>query len=239
WRRLLRASRPRASRGQLLAGVLCAALGFAVVAQVRQARQEWLEQARETDLVRILSDASDRSERLAAEARGLERTRSELTAGGDGAEAAARAARERLDTYSLLAGTVPAAGPGIVLRIEDPAGVVRAATLLDAVQELRDARAEALQIGAARVVASTAITDTTGGVLVGQVLVRPPYEITAVGEPTTLAPALDIPGGVLEVVRSRGASAAVTSSQEVLVSAVTGAPQLRWASPAPSSSPAR
>ncbi|GAB7189339.1 DUF881 domain-containing protein [Kineococcus sp. NUM-3379] len=232
WARLARAARPRASRGQLLAGVLCAALGFAVVAQVRQTQAQGLEQLGESELVRILSDTSDRAERLEEEARQLERTRSELTAGG-GAEAAERAARQRLETYSLLAGTVPAEGPGIVLRLEGGVSAVRASTLLDAVQELRDAGAEALQIGPARVVASTALTDDPAGVLVGSRLVRPPYEVVAIGEPDTLAPALDIPGGVLEAVRSRGGGAEVTTAERVVVDAVTDAPALRWASPVP------
>ncbi|PPK92180.1 uncharacterized protein YlxW (UPF0749 family) [Kineococcus xinjiangensis] len=234
WARLARAARPRATRGQVLAGVLSALLGFAVVAQVRQTQAQGLEELSESELVRILSDTSDRSERLEEEARRLERTRSELTAGGDGAEAAARAARQRLVTYSLLAGTVAAQGPGIVLRIEDAAGTVRAGTLLDAVQELRDAGAEALQLGPVRVVASTALADAPGGgVLVDGQQLRPPYELTAVGDPDTLAPALDIPGGVLEGVRSRGGTATVTPSERVEVTAVRPAPDLRWATPVP------
>ena len=231
WVRLARAARPRVSRGQLLAGVLCAALGFAVVAQVRQTQAQGLEELGESELVRILSDTSQRTERLAEEARRLERTRAELSAGGTSAEAAQRAARERLETYSLLAGTVPAEGPGVVLRLDGAAPAVRAGTLLDAVQELRDAGAEALQVGPVRVVASTAFTDDPAGVVVGTRLVRPPYEVLAIGEPETLGPALDIPGGVLEAVRSRGGVAGVTPSERLVVDAVADVPALRWASP--------
>jgi len=75
WRRLLRAGRPRATRAQLLAGILCAALGFGVVVQVRQTNDAGLADLREADLVRILDDTSERGDRLAAEVRDLEATR--------------------------------------------------------------------------------------------------------------------------------------------------------------------
>ena len=59
----------------------------------------------------------------------------------------------------ILAGTVAAEGPGIVVTID---GVDDAALLLDTVQELRDAGAEAIQLGDVRVVASTYFTQAPG-----------------------------------------------------------------------------
>ena len=61
-------------------------------------------------------------------------------------------------------GPRPASGPGITLEISDPQGQVTAAVLLDTLQELRDAGAEAMQIDSVRVVASTSFVDGTGGV---------------------------------------------------------------------------
>nr|WP_276611088.1 DUF881 domain-containing protein [Kineococcus siccus] len=167
-----------------------------------------------------------------------------MTAGSDSAEAAARAARSRADSYGLLAGTLPARGPGITATVTDPAGAVSAAQLLQTVQELRDAGAEALQIGATRVVASTAFLDAAaaadGGVVVDGRLEQPPYVVRAVGDPPTMATALDIPGGVRETLRQLGAQLAVTTSQDVAITALhaVSAPQYaRPASPAPEQAP--
>ena len=64
----------------------------------------------------------------------------------------------------ILAGTVPATGPGVTITIDDPDGAVTRPTLLDGVEELRDAGAEAIEINdSVRVVASTSFTDGDGG----------------------------------------------------------------------------
>ena len=74
-RRLLRALVPRGSRGELLAGLLCAVLGFALVVQVRQTQEADLGSLRESDLVRILDDLGERNDRLEAEQAELVRVR--------------------------------------------------------------------------------------------------------------------------------------------------------------------
>ncbi len=48
-----------------------------------------------------------------------------------------------------------AQGPGITLTVEDTKGTVEADMLLDAIQELRAAGAEAIQVNDVRVVADT------------------------------------------------------------------------------------
>ena len=54
--------------------------------------------------------------------------------------------QRRAKVLGILAGTLPATGPGVVVAITDPQGKVRANVVLTVVQELRDAGAEALQI---------------------------------------------------------------------------------------------
>ncbi|PRY17823.1 DUF881 domain-containing protein [Kineococcus rhizosphaerae] len=239
WRRLWRAAGPRATRGQLLAGVLCAALGFGVVVQVRQTNVSGLADLRESDLVRILDDTTERGDRLAGEVQDLQATRQRLTQGSDQAQAAADAAAARAQEYGLLAGTLAAHGPGIVATITDPGAKLRSTNLIQLVQELRDSGAEAVQVGTARVVAQTAFTDGSGGVLVDGVLQRSPYVVTVVGDPSTLATAMDIPGGVRETLRSAGADLVVDQApgpDGVRVTALhaVSAPQYaRPASPAP------
>ena len=199
--RLLGAMRPRITRAQLLAGLLCAVLGFALVVQARQTQTQGLASLRQSDLLGILDNISERSARLDDEARRLQDTRDRLESGAGRSAAAEQAARERLEVLGILAGTAPASGPGIVLRIDDPQGQVTASVLLDTLQELRDAGAEALQINSVRVVASTAFVDGTGGVKVDGTLLQPPYTFVVIGDPQTLTAALQIPGGVLEVLR--------------------------------------
>ena len=236
WARLLRMARPRATRANALAAILALGLGFAIAAQVQQTDQSGLEQLREDELVRILDDISQEQNRLANDTRALEVTRDRLVSGADSSEEALKAAQDRLDTLGILTGTRPATGPGIVITIADPGQKVTAALLLDALQELRDAGAEAVQIGDVRVVADTWFADTDGGVQVSGETVRSPYVIKAIGDSATMASAMDIPGGVSESVRSQGATSTVDQQQSVAIVALHSIQEPRYARPVPSPS---
>lgn len=241
--RLRKALRPRATRGQLVAAVLCGLLGFAAAVQVRANQDSGLAGLRQTDLVRILDDVTERSARLQAEARDLEEAREQVTDGTDGSRAALEEARARVRTLGILAGTVPATGPGIEFTISDPTGEVQADVLLDALQELRDAGAEAVELATTdgprvRVVASTHLVDVDdgGAVEVDGTLLEAPYQFRVIGEARTLAAALDIPGGVLDVLRQREAHGVVTQRTEITISSLRPAPAPQYARPAPEDS---
>jgi uncharacterized protein YlxW (UPF0749 family) len=234
-RRLRSALTPRATRAQLVAAVLCGLLGFAAAVQVRSTQDAGLTGLRQTDLVRILDDVSERSARLQAEARELQRTRDSVS--GDSGAGALAAARERARVLGILAGTLPAVGPGIELTISDPRGEVGSDVLLDALQELRDAGAEAIEVSsvdgpAVRVVASTSLVDVEGGVEVDGTVLTSPFRFRVIGEPRTLAGALDIPGGVLDVLAQRDAQGVVTQLDTLEITSLRATPSPRYARPA-------
>ena len=212
---------PRLDKGRLIVALLCALLGFAIVAQVHSNdRDTRFSTARQDELVGILGDLSQRSDRLRADIRDLDETKAGLERDTQG-QAALEDARRRATTYGLLAGTLPAEGPGIDLTVDDPKGTVRSATLLDTVEELRDAGAEVIQVGEVRVGVDTFFADAPGGGILadGQILPRP-YRFLAIGDAHTLATALTIPGGVLQSLRNSGASGVVGQHQKITVQAI-------------------
>lgn len=210
--------RPRARR--LAAGLLCLVLGFAVVAQVRSTRRDTaFATARQDDLVEILADLGQRSDRLRTDLGDLEATKARLERDAEGGTALEEA-RERATSYGILAGTLPAEGPGIELLIQDPAGRVRAVNLLDALQELRDAGAEVVQINDVRVGVDTYFLDDRGGVQVDGRLLTAPYRFLAIGDPHTMATALNIPGGLVRTLQGAGATVLITPRAKVAVGAV-------------------
>lgn len=212
---------PRANKGQLVVGLLCLLLGFAAVAQVKSTKADTgFVTARQDELVGILSDLSRRSERLRGDIRDLEDTKASLERDGQG-EAALEEARERADSYGLLAGTLPAMGPGIDLDIADPSRRVRAGVLLDTLQELRDAGAEVIQVNDVRIGVNSYFLDLPGGgVEVDGRRLQQPYRFRAIGDPHTLATALNIPGGVMKTLQGAGANGSITQQQRISVSAV-------------------
>ena len=236
WARLLRMARPRATRANAFAALLAIGLGFAIATQVQQTNQSGLEQLREDELVRILDDVSQAQGRLRNDTRALELTRDRLLSGADSSTEALKAAEERLDTLGILTGTAPATGPGIVITITDPDHKVTAALLLDALQELRDAGAEAVQMNGVRVVTDTWFADADGGVDVSGERLVSPYIIRAIGDSATMASAMDIPGGVTESVRREGASSHVTQATKIDISALHSLEEPRYARPVPAPS---
>ncbi|WP_420824685.1 DUF881 domain-containing protein [Streptomyces spiramenti] len=215
---------PRATRAQLIVAALLFVLGLGLAVQIRAAGEDGaLRGARPEDLVRILSDLDERTKRLDEERGTLERQRTELESSSDQADEARRQNRERELQLGVLAGTVAATGPGIEVRVSDPQGAVGADRLLDAVQELRAAGAEALQINGVRVVASTSFVDDADRVLVDGEPVERPFRVDVIGRPQDLEPALNIPGGVVQSLDKEGATVTVNRPDEVTVDALRSA----------------
>jgi uncharacterized protein YlxW (UPF0749 family) len=240
WARVSRALLRRPGRGQVAAAVLCGLLAFALVTQVHSnAAGRGLSSARPQDLLAILADVQGRADRLRTEVSDLQRVQASLTGGSASARAALAAAKARAQTLGILTGTLAAHGPGIVLTIADPRRSVRADVLVDAIEELRDAGAEAMQLGSVRVVASTAVVDDPrGGVDADGTPVTAPYRLIAIGDPNTLSTALTIPGGIVDTVAAQpGAHAAIASSANIEVTALRALQPPRYARPAPTRSP--
>jgi uncharacterized protein YlxW (UPF0749 family) len=211
---------------------LCAVLGFAVVAQVRQTRVEGLSSLRQSDLVRILDESTQRSEQLQQEAAALQQTRQDLLSGSDRQKAALDAATQRAATQGILSGRLPAHGPGIDFTIAEQGTQIPAMDLLNVLEELRNAGAEAVQLGDLRLTASSYFTDENGGVVVDGVRISTPYHWLAIGDPETMAPALEIPGGAMATIRRDGGRVTLTRETDVKVSAVRAIPAPRYATPA-------
>ena len=237
WRRLFLAGSPRRTRANLLAMILAGTLGFAIIAQVRQTSIEGLENLREDELVRIFAGVDQDGDRLADEIRGLEFSLELLQSQSTNEAEAERAAQQRLDALGILAGTAPATGPGIVLRVNDPEGKVSSSVMLDTVQELRDAGAEAIQVGDVRVVADTWFAPADGGLSISGRALRPPYVVKAIGDANTLAGALEIPGGVSATVRRLGGSTDTQIEDEVEVDALLTLTPPQYARPVPTTTP--
>ena len=191
--------KPRPRR-QVTAAILLAIVGFASVAQVQaNERDDDYEGMREEDLVQLLNSLSSAAQRAENEIAQLEQTRSSLRSDTSSRQAALEQARERADVLGILAGTLPAVGPGIVVEVEDPDGKVGIDHMLNGIEELRDSGAEAIEINnSVRVVAQTAFEDGEDGVVVDDTELSPPYTIEAIGDSHTLSTALTIRGGFVE-----------------------------------------
>ncbi|MEV0979084.1 DUF881 domain-containing protein [Streptomyces sp. NPDC049915] len=222
---------PRVTRAQLIVAVLLFGLGFGLAVQVasNSDNDSALRGARQEDLVRILDELDDRTQRLEDEKQGLDKQRQELENSSDQAEEARKQTVEKERQLGILAGTVAAQGPGITMTIDDTKGTVQADMLLDAIQELRAAGAEAIQVNDVRVVAGTYLTDSGKTVSVDGNKITAPYRFQVIGKPQDLEPALNIPGGVVQTLEKEQATVTVERSNKIVVDALRAAKQPDYA----------
>jgi uncharacterized protein YlxW (UPF0749 family) len=200
-------------------------LGFTLTAAVSgSANDSILANARQSDLVSLLDDLAQREARLQAENSRLENARETLLGGDE--YAALNEAKRRADDLGVLAGSETIVGTGIQVSIS---GNLTASTLLDAIQELRDAGASAIQISdrglSVRLVANSWFADSPSGITVSGTALQVPITISVIGDPSVLVPAIEIPGGLVDTVGSGGGEVKITESQNVDISAIVPLPK--------------
>lgn len=216
-------------RAAALIGVLTAALGFAIAVQVHaNSGSDSLANLREDDLIGILDNQSARADRLRQQINELQATLNRLRDSGDQSAAAQQQAKQDAEALGILLGTLPATGPGIEVTIADPGRKLRAEDLLDVVEELRGAGAEAIDFGGVRVTTSTAFTTVSGQVAVDGIGVGVPYRVIAIGDAKTLDTALNIPGGVAATVHAAGGDLVVTEKTSVTITSVRPLPVTKY-----------
>ncbi|MFJ9823822.1 DUF881 domain-containing protein [Streptomyces sp. NPDC101160] len=212
---------PRVSRAQLVVALLLFVLGLGLAIQVRSTSDNSaLRGARQEDLVRILDELDDRTQRLEDEKTRLEKQRSELESSSDQAEEARKQTQEKERQLGILAGTVAAEGPGITMTITDSSGAVESDMLLDAIQELRAAGAEAIQVNDVRVVADSYFSGSGRDMKIDGTQVAAPYVFKVIGKPEDLEPALNIPGGIVQTLEKEQATVTVERSGKIVVDAL-------------------
>jgi uncharacterized protein YlxW (UPF0749 family) len=232
---LLRSGRSRLMFGSL-AMLLCLVLGVAIVTQVRETKSgDSLDTARPADLLVLLDSLRQREATLNAEVNELQNTLNTLKASGNTDQAAIQSAQARLAALSILVGTVGATGPGVTVTIEDPGPGVAPEAMLDVINELRAAGAEAMQISDAhqsvRVGVDTWVVGSPGSLLIDNKTLSPPYSILAIGDPPTLAAAMNIPGGAQDSVKRVGARMSVQQGDKLEVATLRQPKPHQYAQP--------
>jgi uncharacterized protein YlxW (UPF0749 family) len=232
-RQRLRQALVRPSRGQAVVGVLLAVLGFAAITQVRtNTTDNTYAGYREQDLVGVLSGLAGTSQKARNEISDLESTRRDLLAKQQGALTALNAAKKQEQELSILAGWVPVTGPGIRVTVTEGPRPVDVDSVLDTIEELRSAGAEAMQVnGQIRLVAQSSVQSAPGGLEIDGTLVHSPYVVDAIGDPHTLNGALNLVDGPVAQFKDAGATVEIDQRDSLDITAVRQASTPQYAQP--------
>lgn len=222
--------------GPVLLAVAAGLVGFLLVGQLQGPRRESppLEAESEGDLARILSDLNAEADALQNEIAELKVQLNELRRFSQDESAAVEAADEQLRNLQVLAGTTPVSGPGLVMSITDANGLLTYDTLIDVVQELRDAGAEAVAVNDRRIGVSTAFAERDGRITVDGTVLAAPYRVSAIGQPATLEGGLKIPGGAVDAVSAvKGVRVELAKQASLSLPALARPPEFDVARPVP------
>jgi uncharacterized protein YlxW (UPF0749 family) len=221
----------RPGRGQVVVAVLLAVVGAAAVTQVRIAgRDNDYAGLRQADLIQALNGLQAASRRTEQDISDLEATRDRLRDSNDKTATALEQARAELSTLGVLAGTIAAHGPGVRITVTAPDSHLSLNYLLDGIEELRDAGAEAMEINdSVRVVAQTSFESASGGIDVDGRVLTSPFTIDVIGNPQSLTTALRFPGGFVDDVSLDEGKVTIRQSQHIEVSVTRKASEPRYA----------
>jgi len=232
-RERLRAALLRPGPRQLIVALLLAVVGFAAVAQVRTNDvDDSYSTLRDQDLIDVLSGLAGTSQRARSEIDRLEQDKRDLQSDSRRLGAALEQAQQQVDTLNILAGLVPVTGPGVRITITEQSGPVDIDSVLDTIEELRSAGAEAMQFnGEVRVVAQTSLEDEVGGFSVDGQLVTSPYVIDVIGDPHTLSGALVFNQGPASQLRDDGAEVQIDELERIDIESVHDPERPEFAQP--------
>jgi uncharacterized protein YlxW (UPF0749 family) len=185
--------------GRIGLAVVCCLFGILVMVQLRtESRlQQTTDAESATDLAAIAGDLYDNNSALRQEVDKLETERNTAQKSVDvGAGTDVAAELQRLSAFN---GTVEVNGPGVELTVDAD---IRPVDLLDLLNELRNAGAEAISVGGERIVYNTAITGTGGQIFVNTTPLASPFVVDTLGPPDVLDRALARKGGMLSYLKT-------------------------------------
>ncbi|MDR0931004.1 MAG: DUF881 domain-containing protein [Clostridiales bacterium] len=155
----------------------------------------------------------------------------------------AQAMLDQLNAANESAGLVNLNGPGVVFSLSDSQNVaaggeaaglyiIHDSDLLQAINELRNAGAEALSLNGERLLSTTSVRCVGSVVTVNGKAYSPPYEITAIGDPNQLEAALKIRNGVYDLLSKYGFELSIRKMDKVTVPRYNGTIKFEYAKPA-------
>lgn len=219
-------------------------MAFLVVAQLRTSRATTSQIEIPTrnvyamaTLLRQEREARVRLESQVATLRGeLESYQREGAKGRNLTEAMTR----ELETMRIALGLRAMRGPGLLVRLDDPSTQPKGANLVvvtyqdivAVINELWAAGAEAIAVNDQRVTAITGLSQVGGTVVVNLQRLNGPFQIVAIGDPSTLERALNIRGGLIDGLRALGLSVKMTPRDSIVVPAYRGTFNFEHAKPA-------
>ena len=182
-----------------------------------------LETMRENELRTALADWKSKYEEVTTEYEATKEKIQEYNNKIEDDEKAGELLTDDLENAKMLLGLTDVEGAGVIITITDNSEKqVDSTDLLDLVNELNSAGAEAISINGQRIVPMTDIFDVNDFVVIKEKRVTSPYVIKAIGDVTYLQSALSIKKGYLDEHKTNGYTISIKSDEKITINKYDG-----------------
>jgi len=185
------------SQRLIIFSLIAIGLGFLIVVQLRSqaAVARTLAAQDDTSVALLINDLNRANNQLLQQSAALAEQQTQLhqalTSGG----ADSKALSKELTTLRELNGAVAVHGPGLEIRIQGP---VMDFELQDALNNLRNAGAEAISLNGYRIVGSTPVVSRGDILMIAGHAVGTPLVLLVIGDAEQLGPAADLSASSLQ-----------------------------------------
>lgn len=165
-----------------------------------------IESMREDELQEALSEWKEKYEETSAKLQDTEEKINEYKVKSESSEETSKLVEKELEESNIVLGKTDVTGPGIqVILTDNDEKEYAARDLLNIVNELKAAGAEAISINGERIINLTDIVDISNRyILVNSNKISSPYTILAIGDENYLKSALNIKNGYVDTKQKEG-----------------------------------
>ena len=200
--------------------IVCIVLVSVMLMQFRTVEQTditEIETMRESELRALLSDWKTRYEDVAKQLEDTNKRIEEYNKTIEDNEAAADLIDDELTESNILVGKTDVYGEGVEVTLSDgDYSDVNASHLIDLVNELRYAGAEAISINGIRILAMTDIVEMDSYILISLQRVQGPYVVKAIGDKDYMSTILQLKGsGFVDITSDINVSLAIKNRVEI------------------------
>ncbi len=219
-------------QGQVAIAMVCIVLGVMLAMQFRTTQD-----IRSSIPFQRIEDISQRLSQTEKERDDLLKQVRELSQASE-----SETASKEIMNVRMGAGVIALNGPGVVITIDDSKRptkpgenanlyLIHDDDILKVINEMWAAGSEAISINEQRLIASSEIRCAGPTLSVNNTRYSPPYEIRAIGDPTTLENALKMRGGVVETLQFWGIQVSIKKQDVVTIPAYKGPFHFEYAQP--------
>lgn len=217
----------------IIIGIMCFLIVYFMCIQFKTINKidvTELENMRENELRTALAEWKNKYEETVEQLTTTNEKISEYNKKIESDEEAGGLLEEDLKKAKMLLGLTDVEGTGIVITITDKEEQkIISTNLLDLVNELNLAGAEAISINDQRIVPMTDIFDVDNFIVVKEKRIASPYTIKAIGDVTYLQSALSIKNGFIDTYKTDGYEISIKTEEKLSINKYDGELKMDYA----------